>query len=127
MRVPVRQIHGTGDPCWAYDGGTRACLQDDGRPKTSVAVTMEGWRARNGCTPNATEMMRPERDAADGTTLVIKRWNGCTGDTELFTVLNGGHTWPNGHAYADAEVVGRVSPEVDNGDILDFFDAHVHP
>lgn len=125
--VPVRQIHGTGDPCWPFDGGAKACLQDDGEPKTSVATTMEGWRTRNGCGATPVEAMRGERDAADGTTLTTRIWPGCTAATELLMVVGGGHTWPNGNAYADADVIGKVSHEVDNGDILDFFDAHVHP
>lgn len=126
-RVPVRQIHGTGDPCWPYDGGAKACLQDDGEPKTSVAKTMEAWRIRNGCGQTPTEAARADRDASDGTMLTTKIWPACTAATELFTVVGGGHTWPNGNAYLDADVIGRVSREVDNADILDFFDAHVHP
>lgn len=127
VRVPVRQIHGTEDPCWAYGGGTSACLQDDGEPKTSVAATMEGWRLRNGCAPAPAESMRAEREPSDGTTLAVKIWTGCTAATELLTVIGGGHTWPSGNPYADEDRVGRISREVDNGDILDFFDAHVHP
>jgi polyhydroxybutyrate depolymerase len=127
VQVPVRQIHGTGDPCWAFDGGTSACLQDDGRPKTSVKVTMEGWRLRNGCNlkPGLSGLL--DRDPDDGTTLAISQWAGCAAATELYTVFDGGHTWPSGQAYADADVVGRVSREVDNATVLDFFDAHVHP
>jgi len=126
-RVPVRQIHGTGDPCWAYDGGSKGCLQDDGERKTSVAVTLEGWRIRNGCGPTPADGARGERDPDDGTMLVTKTWPNCPAATELLTVINGGHTWPSGHAYADDDVIGRVSREVDNDDIIGFFDTHVHP
>jgi polyhydroxybutyrate depolymerase len=127
VRVPVRQIHGTADPCWSFTGGTSACLQDDGRVKTSVATTMEGWRTRNGCTPTPIDSARGERDPADGTTLTVRLWQGCVAATELLMVNGGGHTWPSGNAYADDDKVGLVSFEVDNADILDFFDAHVHP
>lgn len=126
-RVPVRQIHGTADPCWPYDGGAKACLQDDGEPKTSVATTMEGWRLRNGCGPTPADGARAERDPNDGTMLVTKTWPNCPAATELLTVIGGGHTWPDGNAYADDDVIGRVSHEVDNADILEFFDRHVHP
>lgn len=126
-RVPVRQIHGTGDPCWPFDGGAKACLQDDGEPKTSVAVTMEGWRARNGCDATHADAMRPDRDATDGTTVTVRTWPACAATTDLLIVNGGGHTWPSGNAYADADVIGRVSREVTNLDIIEFFDAHVHP
>lgn len=127
VRVPVRQIHGTADPCWSFTGGTSACLQDDGRMKTSVATTMEGWRTRNGCTATAIDTARGERAPADGTTLTVRLWQGCTAATELLMVNGGGHTWPSGNPYADEDKVGLVSFEVDNADVIDFFDAHVHP
>lgn len=127
VQVPVRQIHGTADPCWSFTGGTSACLQDDGRPKTSVAVTMEGWRARNGCLPTPVDTPRADRDPDDATTLAIRRWEGCAAATELFVVEGGGHTWPSGNPYADEDRVGRISYEVDNADVLDFFEAHVRP
>jgi polyhydroxybutyrate depolymerase len=126
-RVPVRQIHGTADPCWQYDGGGQACLQDDGRPKTSVATTMENWRLRNGCDAAIVETARPERDPADGTSLAIVAWTGCAAATELFRVDGGGHTWPSGWQYASADRVGGISREVDNADVIDFFEAHVRP
>ena len=125
--VPVRQIHGTADPCWSFTGGTSACLQDDGRPKTSVMTTMEGWRTRNGCSAQPIETPRAERDPNDGTSLVITTWQGCTAATELYAVQGGGHTWPSGNPYADESLIGVVSTEVDNADVFDFFDAHVHP
>lgn len=125
--VPVRQIHGTEDPCWGFLGGTQTCLQDDGRPKTSVATTMEGWRLRNGCSATVLETPRPERAPSDGTSLVIRTWQGCAASTELFMVEGGGHTWPGGNPYLDEDQIGRVSLEVDNADLFDFFDAHVHP
>jgi polyhydroxybutyrate depolymerase len=124
VQVPVRQIHGTADPCWQYDGGNQACLQDDGRPKTSVPATMEGWRVRNGCAATFTDVVRGERDASEPTSVTIRTWDGCAAATELVIVQGGGHTWPNGYQYVSADRVGVVSPEVDNADLLDFFDAH---
>lgn len=123
-QVPVRQIHGTLDPCWAYDGGTAACAQDDGGAKTSVAATMEGWRTRNGCAATFADVPRADRDPADTTQLVIRTWAGCAAPTELFVVDGGGHTWPSGWAYLDASRIGAVSFEVDNDDVVDFFDAN---
>jgi len=127
VSVPVRQIHGTADPCWQYDGGTQACAQDDGERKTGVPATMEGWRVRNGCAGRFTDTVRPERDASEPTTATFRSWEQCTAATELVIVTGGGHTWPNGHQYLGADTVGVVSPEVDNADLLDFFDAHRRP
>lgn len=125
--VPVRQFHGTDDPCWPYDGGAQACLQDDGRPKTSVPTSLEGWRLRNGCSASVTEHVAPRRDPSDPTELVIRTWTGCAAATELYTFVGGGHTWPSGWPYFDEERVGAVSRQADNSDLLDFFDAHRRP
>ncbi len=122
--VPLRQFHGSDDPCWPYDGGVQACLQDDDRPKTSVPTSLELWRVRNGCSATYLERTAPSRDAADDTVLVIRTWSGCAAATELYTVLGGGHTWPSGWAYFSEDRVGKVSRQVDNADLLDFFDAH---
>jgi polyhydroxybutyrate depolymerase len=124
VQVAVRQIHGTADPCWRFDGGSQACLQDDGVPKTSVPMTMEGWRVRNGCAEAFIDVARAERDATEPTTAVVRTWQGCAAATELVIVNGGGHTWPSGYQYLSSDRVGVVSPEVDNADLLDFFDAH---
>jgi polyhydroxybutyrate depolymerase len=88
---------------------------------------MENWRIRNGCAATFTDTPRPDRDPSDGTTLAIRRWDGCAAATELFIVDGGGHTWPGGWQYFSDDTVGTVSREDDNADILDFFDAHVRP
>jgi polyhydroxybutyrate depolymerase len=127
VQVAVRQIHGTADPCWGFEGGSQACLQDDGERKTSVAATMEGWRTRNGCAATFTDVARPERDASEPTTVTVRTWDGCSAATELVIVTGGGHTWPGGYQYLSTDRVGLVSPEVSNADLLDFFDAHRRP
>ena len=127
VQVPVRDIHGTLDPCWAFDGGPAACAQDDGQPKTSVATTQEGWRVRNGCASTFTETALPDLDPADGTTATLRTFDGCAAAVELLRIDGGGHTWPGGWPYLSEDRVGRVSHDVDNAAVLDFFDAHVHP
>src|SRR5215470_675340 len=72
VAVPVRHFHGTEDPCWKFEGGTAACLQDDGRPKTSVATTMENWRIRNGCAATPVDAAPLDNDPSDDTTLTIR-------------------------------------------------------
>jgi polyhydroxybutyrate depolymerase len=127
VQTPVLEIHGTEDPCWLFDGGVTACLQEDGESKTSVPTTMDNWRVRNGCAATFVDTARPDRDPDDGTTLSIRTWDACAATTELFIVTGGGHTWPGGWRYFSEDRVGRASREDDNTDVLDFFDAHVHP
>jgi len=125
--VAVRDIHGTEDPCWVYTGGTAACVQDDGRPKTSVDASQAGWAMRNGCSTTYIDTPRPDRDPTDGTTATLRVWQGCSSAVELLRIDGGGHTWPGGWQYFSTSTVGRVSLEDDDTDVMDFFDAHPKP
>ena len=124
--TPVLQFHGTADPCWGYDGGPTACLEDEG-VKTSVATTLEGWRMRNGCAATFVDTPMPDRDPTDGVTVVHRVWDGCAAATELYRQEGAGHTWPGGWPYADQDRVGRVGHDIGNDELIDFFEAHVAP
>ena len=67
---------------------------------TSVAETMEVWRARNQCTDAAPEV------SVQGDTR-CEAWT-CAAATELCSVEGFGHAWPGGrnaqHTDADATV-----------------------
>lgn len=125
--LPVLQIHGTGDPCWPYDGGeTTQDLCGAGR-KTSVPATLEGWRVRNGCAATFVDTPVPDRDRTDGVTVVHRVWDGCAQATEHYRLEGGGHTWPGGYQYLAVDQIGPVDGDIDSSVILDFFDAHVAP
>ncbi|HVV87454.1 MAG TPA: hypothetical protein VHE35_30640 [Kofleriaceae bacterium] len=125
--LPVLHVHGTADPCWNYDGaGTHTCIGPDGR-KSSVAMTMEGWRLRNGCAATFVDTPLPDVDAGDGVTATLRVWDGCAQATEHLRLDGGGHTWPGGWQYLDVDQVGPVDRDVDSSIILDFFDAHALP
>lgn len=80
--VPVMHVHGTEDPLVPYDGNDLI-----GYP--SVAETMSGWAARNGC--DATPETTFEEDDVH-----CETWPGCDdgADVTLCTVEGGGHCWP---------------------------------
>jgi poly(3-hydroxybutyrate) depolymerase len=117
--VPVLQIHGTADPCWAFTGGNGACLQDDGQKKQGAVASTDAWATINGCSGRRTETP-PDRDASDGTTRVRVIGEGCRAATELWRMEGGGHTWPSGHPYFPERRIGRVSREATNDDLLDW-------
>jgi len=132
--VPVLHIHGTADPCWEYEGGNAACLQDDGGRMISVGATihgegeLEGWRAINGCDDtSATVAIDDASD--DGTTASEERWSCAEGSAVvLITVEGGGHTWPQGWPYLDENRVGVVSQDFSATErIWTFFSSHALP
>ncbi|MBK6462029.1 MAG: hypothetical protein IPF92_13610 [Myxococcales bacterium] len=124
--VPVLHIHGTEDPCWAYETSGRSCLSEDGE-KVGVAPSMEGWRLRNGCEAGTDEAPLPDRDPADGTRSVRVRWRGCAAATEHIRVTGGGHTWPSGHGYLGEDRIGRVTRDFGNEILVEFLRAHPKP
>ncbi|MEV6256239.1 PHB depolymerase family esterase [Nocardia sp. NPDC051911] len=127
--LPVLEIHGTADPIVPYEGGVvRVTSGNNGRtgtgPVLSVAATQQLWRGKNGCPPpNASEL--PAR-GDDGTSVKIETAL-CPDDVGvvLYTVTNGGHTWPGGEQYLPKALVGAVSRQFDASEIIwQFFAAH---
>lgn len=79
--VPLMHIHGTNDGTVAYSG---------------VAATISSWRGKNGCpsTPVVTNL--PDINTSDNSTVTVNTYTPCNNGSEviLYTVNNGGHTWP---------------------------------
>ncbi len=126
-RVPVLAIHGSDDPCWGYETGTAACAFLEAGRKVGVDASMEGWRARNGCSEAFTDA--PLDDTrADNTRATRRTWTGCAAALERIRVEGGGHTWPGGNQYLDESDVGRVARDFRASDeVVRFFDAHPRP
>jgi polyhydroxybutyrate depolymerase len=106
--VSVLAIHGTADPCWAFDGGPGACLQTDNKDKIGIPRTMEEWAARDGCDATPTTTPLPDVAPDDGVTTTVEDYAGCAGDTavRLMKIDGGGHTWPNGFQYLAPATIG---------------------
>lgn len=83
--VPVLIMHGTNDDIVSYRGGYR-----HGAPFQSVDEVFATFRSKNGC--------------SGSTGLWDKRGTGCVADTEVATVVGGGHTWFTNPSATDATV-----------------------
>ena len=129
-RVAVLDIHGTLDKCWPYAGGEGGCIESG--LYVSVAETLAGWAARNGCnaTPSAATLP-PRPGIDDGTSVVRFTYANCSagGDLEHLEVVGGGHYWPDGERYASGRRLGGVmSRQLATGEaIVAFFAAHGRP
>jgi polyhydroxybutyrate depolymerase len=86
--VPVMMFHGTNDTAAPYHGGTSWVAR---QPFAGVPAFADSWSRRNGCAAKPTE----SRVAADVTR---RSYTGCSGnaDVVLYTIHDGGHTWPDG-------------------------------
>jgi polyhydroxybutyrate depolymerase len=123
--VPVIAFHGTADPLVPYEGGDMR-----GRPLREGAegtrapthfVGAEEWTAKwaegNGCTPQP-ESIPPQGDVRG------KRYTGCGQDADvvLYTIEDGGHTWPGG---VPIPLVGKTSHDIDaTEEMWRFFQAY---
>ena len=128
--VALLVIHGTLDRCWPYGGGAGRCIAA-GR-YVSVAETLAGWAARNGCRAEARRTELPARAGiADGTRVVRHDYVGCVpgGALQHLEVVGNGHFWPDGHAYAWLALLGgRLSRQLDaSRAIVEFLAAHARP
>ncbi|MFO0609349.1 MAG: PHB depolymerase family esterase [Polyangiales bacterium] len=111
--VPVFQFHGTLDTLVPYQGGGLTGF-------ASVADTMRGWAARDGCGATSTEFLRRGLVHCD-------RWGGCRdgAEVQLCTVDGGGHTWPGA---VPIPAFGLTATDVSASEMmLDFFERHPMP
>lgn len=107
--VPVLHIHGTDDRCWGYEGAVGgACEGDQTGDFVTVADSMAFWAAANGCDDETVSGALPDA-ADDEQTTARSTWTGCEAATEHLRVEGGGHTWPGGWQYLDAETIGPVT------------------
>ena len=110
--VPVIHFHGTNDFIVLYNGGCPfSCLSDS----ESVADTIAGWVARNGCT-GAPEVVLSEGSVTCETT------GECDGNASvtLCTIEGGGHCWPGQLSCAWGESTDDISA---NEVMFDLFDS----
>jgi polyhydroxybutyrate depolymerase len=114
--VPMIAFHGTADGAVRYHGGyswVASNLFPD------IPAWTQKWAARNGCGPNPTDFVV----AADVTR---REYMNCAGGAAvvLYTILDGGHTWPGGGPQPEW-FVGTTSHSIDATDQMwSFFSEH---
>lgn len=115
--IPMIAFHGTADRTVPYGEGSPHEFPDS--PNAGLPGTRENvaaWASGNGCAPEPTRQSVGED---------VERWTytGCTADVELYTIFEGGHTWPG----ADIEI-GPTTRTIDATELaLDWFASHARP
>lgn len=116
--LTVIEVHGTADPLIPYAGG-----HDRGRggggDVLSAEETIALWARLNGCAGTPRTEALPDT-AHDGTNVRVETFTGCTGGTSvaLYTVENGGHTWPGGLQYLPEKTIGRTTRQFDLSELI---------
>lgn len=118
--VPIIAFHGSLDQAVPYEGG--------GTPGevalAPVHKSVSAWASAIGC--DALPVIA--RAAADVELATYARCPRGDNEALLYTVLNGGHTWPGALIEYPVEEAGVTTHAVNATDlILDFFEAHARP
>ena len=114
--VPMISFHGTADRAAPYNGGASWVTSD---PFPNVLTWTRDWARRNRCAPNPS-------DSAVAEDVTRRAYTSCAGDADvvLYTVHDGGHSWPGGEPMPEW-FVGRTSRSIDASSLMwDFFRQH---
>jgi len=114
--VPMISFHGTDDPVVPYEGGT-SWVWDGSFP--DVSEWTASWARRNRCGPDTVE-------SAVAAEVTRRDYTNCVDDAAvvLFTIQDGGHTWPGGQPLPEW-FVGPTSREIDASSLMwEFFQEH---
>ncbi len=101
--VPMIDFHGTGDSATPYNGGVSWVTSGE---FPSVPIWAAKWAHRNHCAASAESTV-----ASD---VVLREYTRCANDATvaLYTIVNGGHTWPGGEPLPEF-FVGRTTRSID--------------
>lgn len=125
--VSVCVLSGTHDPLVPWEGGLVGFPRNPRGIVLSVQDSVMYWVEHNICvdTPNST--LLPDSDPKDKTWVQQDIYSHGQNNTEvvLYTIYNGGHTWPDGLQYLPESLVGRTTHDINaNNVIWDFFRTH---
>lgn len=116
--VPVIGIHGLRDTAAPYHGG-RSWIAPRFEPFLDFGAA---WARRNGCTAHP-------KDVAIGDGVTLREYEGCAhgATVALYTLRDGGHTWPGGPDLPEW-FMGRTVRDFDaTGEMWRFFERHARP
>lgn len=117
-RVPVIAFHGQQDGIVPYYGGPLGVLLLQDRPLPPVLDAVAQWADRDGCKSKPKTKMVSDH-------VLLTDYSRCNArtDVQLYSVSDGGHTWPGSIPVGP---LGETTTEINATDlILDFFDKHV--
>ena len=117
--IPMLAINGTEDRLMTYDGSLSTLARGEAVPHVSAPAAAAFWASNNRCSGS-----RQETPAAKGleeaTSVVITQYTGCAAATLLYTIVGGGHTWPNGPQPGPviARFLGPTTRQIDAGQTI---------
>jgi len=125
--VSVLVISNKEDPMVPWEGGEIRLGRQRFGGVLSVDESVRLWVHHNQCSSSPVNTLEPDRDPKDGTRVRREEYGQGKGGTEviLYAIEGGGHTWPGGHQYLPAWIIGKTSRDVDANEVIwSFFKKH---
>lgn len=127
--ISVLFMNGTRDPLVPYDGGVIA-PQFGGRGiAASTKDTVAHWVRHNGCASAGKTVRLPNIRRIDFSRVERRLWRRCRSGSlvALYTVINGGHTWPGNFQYLPVSFIGRTNRDIDGSKVIWRFFSRLPP
>lgn len=109
-------IDGTDDPIVPYDGGT---YKPGHFHVLSAEDSARSWAKFDHCAekPKQAKIPPPEKGAKETRTYT---YSGCQADAQvaLYSVKNGGNTWPGGEQYMTEKEIGKTSNAINANEVI---------
>jgi polyhydroxybutyrate depolymerase len=127
--VSVCAISGTKDPLVPWNGG----VVYPRRPRGTVISVNDSilfWVTHDQCSLIPHSIDLPNIVLRDLTRVHEDIYQNGTNTSEvvLYTIINGGHTWPGGLQYLPKALVGRTCRDINANEVIwDFFSTHQKP
>lgn len=125
--ISICVISGTHDPLVPWEGGQIGFPRNPRGIVLSVPESVLFWVAHDNCSTSSDSTLLPDTDPADHTWVQRDIYTNGTNGPEviLFTIYNGGHTWPDGYQYLPESLIGRTTRDINaNTVIWEFFSSH---
>jgi polyhydroxybutyrate depolymerase len=125
--VSVLVINGDADPLMPYNGGE--VTGPFGKRKFGMVLSVHEsvmfWVKNNGCSPDPIITDMTDMDPDDATQVQKQQFINGSNNSEiiLYTIRNGGHTWPGGYQYLGEWIIGRTCRDLNATEVIwEFFE-----
>jgi polyhydroxybutyrate depolymerase len=115
--VAALVMQGDADPFVPYSGGMVS--PGAGGFAVSHEQVLQKWVSVNQSAASPTVINLPDL-ARDGTTVVESVFAGGTSGVDVvgYTIVNGGHTWPQGPQYLSERIIGKTSQDINANEVI---------
>ncbi len=125
--VPILFMLGESDPIVPYNGGDVKLGSERRGAAVSAEESVRFWMKANQCSNECEAVELEKVSDEDDTIVTVQKFSGASQRNEvvLYSIRNGGHTWPSGWHYMGESFIGKTSRQINaSEEIWKFFKRH---